>query len=228
MLLSVRKDLLKEGDSLVISDEETLTQLNKLASVLKSKGLGRYRKGFPDYFRNVLTSSSVYASGIGNRFDVKSFSNSLESLRKSVKHLETYNSFALKLSDEYIRITHGERLKGLGFLVENNRLVSTKYRDEIHYILKTYPNDKTYKLFIKDELLYKLLVGNQDQEKRLIENALKKGEYAKLNTIKAELNRGKTKIKEIEKILMVKVVETRRLNKEFENVVDPYAEDKLG
>lgn len=228
-LLSVRKDLLKVGDSLVISDEETLECMHVVSRVLKEKGLVKFRKEFPKNFRNGLTSSRVYTSGLGKRFAIESFSKSLESLRKSVSRLEAYRGFDLKLSDEYIKENHGGRLKGLGFLVENNRLVSIKYREDIHYILKTYPNDNTYKKFIKDDLLFKLLIGYQDGKKvdeaRILGTLVKKGEYQKLNSIKAELNRGLTKVKEFESILESMLRETRRLNIEYKTVVDPYKED---
>ena len=58
-LLSVRKDLLKEGDRLVISDEETLECMHLVSRILKEKGLVKFRKIFPKNFKKCVIQFKV-------------------------------------------------------------------------------------------------------------------------------------------------------------------------
>jgi hypothetical protein len=148
-LLSVRKDLVKEGDRLVISDAETLAIITSVDSIVRGRGLVQFRKVFPSKFYQITSQSLVYRGDVGKQINVSDLYSSLSTLKNNVKRLKYYNRVELKLSDKYVDEKHGKRLMNLNLSVVNNRLLSRKYTSEIEYILDNEYNINFYKILTK-------------------------------------------------------------------------------
>lgn len=225
-LLSVRKDLVKDSDRLLLNDGETLAIIASVASVVKSKGLVQFRKVFPSKFKQVLTQSSVYLGGVGKVVDVSEIFNLVGVLRTNVARLNYYTRLEVKLSDEYVNSTHGKRLEDLNLKAVGNKLVSTKYTKEIEYILTTNYTVNLYKVVTKDSMILNLLTTPVYSESALRVRLIEKGYTSKVSELKDELVRSLARVNEYETLLSNIVVETGKLSRESDvNVINGYISD---
>jgi hypothetical protein len=148
---------MKEGDRLVISDKETLTFIKIVGVVVKTRCLVPYRDKFPNQFRERLSKSDVYLSGVGRPIDVGNLVFYLRALRGNVLGWKKHNIGKLIVSEEVVKERYAEDLGYANLSVEGDHLVTLKYREEVDYILGTDYNPNFYKLVTSDELLLKLL-----------------------------------------------------------------------
>ena len=156
-LMSIRKDLMKEGDKLVISDKETLTFIKIVGVVVKTRCLVPYRDKFPNQFMERLSKSDVYLSGVGRPIDVGNLVFYLRALRGNVLGWKKHNIGKLIVSEEIVKERYAEDLGYANLSVDGDHLVTLKYREEVDYILGTDYNPNFYKLVTSDELVLKLL-----------------------------------------------------------------------
>lgn len=225
-LLSVRKDLVKDSDRLLLNDGETLAIIASVDSIVRSKGLVQFRKVFPSKFKQVLTQSSVYLGGVGKVVDVSEIFNLVGVLRNNVARLNYYTRLEVKLSEEYVNSTHGKRLEELNLKSVGNKLVSTKYTKEIEYILTTNYTVNLYKVVTKDRMLLSLLKTPAHSESALRVRLIEKGYTSKVSELKDELVRSLARVNEYETLLSNIVVETGKLSRESDvNVINGYISD---
>lgn len=156
-LMSIRKDLMKDGDKLVISDKETLTFIKIVGLVIKTRCLVPYRDKFPNQFRERLSKSDVYLSGVGRPIDVGNLVFYLRALRGNVLGWKKHNIGKLIVSEEIVKERYAEDLGYANLSVEGDHLVTLKYREDVDYILGTDYNPNFYKLVTSDALVLKLL-----------------------------------------------------------------------
>jgi hypothetical protein len=228
-LISVRKDLLKEGDRLVISDGETLAIITSVDSIVRGRGLVQFRKEFPSKFYQITSQSLVYRGDVGKQINVSDLYSSLSTLKNNVKRLKYYNRVELKLSDKYVDDNHGKRLRDLNLSVVNNRLLSRKYTSEIEYILDNEYNINFYKILTRNTTVLDLIKGSIHSEQDVHRLLLEKGislTTKLLTELKEELLNCLTKVNEFEKILADIVIETGKLSRESDvNVINGYISD---
>ena len=225
-LLSVRKDLVKDSDRLLLNDSETLAIITSVDSIVRGKGLVQFRKFFPAKFKQVLTQSSVYLGGVGKVVDVSELFNLMGALRNNVPRLNYYSRLEVKLSDEYVNSTHGKRLSELNLKAVGNKLVSTKYTKEIEYILNTHYTVNLYKVVTKDRMILNLLKTPVYSESALRVRLMEKGYTGKVNELKDELVRSLARVNEYETLLSNIVVETGKLSRESDvSVINGYISD---
>lgn len=218
-IISVKKELLKKGDKLVISDQDTLTNIGMVGSFVKDKSLMRYRVVFPDNFRERLMRSNVYLNGVGNMSDIAGLNRLLGSLRDSVKRLKYYNVVDLRsdLSDDYVRDMYGSNLTRLHLNVDNNRLESTKHNEVIDYIINNEYSFNFYKILTSDEFVLGLIKSGVQTDTNIRKKLMGvKGGYLKLNDVKSELVRCINRVNEFDVLLSNMVVESLRINNEGE------------
>lgn len=215
-LISVRKDLLKEGDRLVISDGETLAIITSVDSIVRSRGLVQFRKVFAEKFNQVLTQSSVYLGDVGKPVDVSILFKLVSNLKTTVKRLKYYNRVELKASDETIEENHGRRLLRLNLSVVNNRLISRTYTKELEYILDNEYNPNFYKLLTRDKRVLDLINVNLYTEQDVRRFLIKTGGSKVVNELQDEVVSCLNKANEFEIILADIVIETGKLIKEYE------------
>lgn len=215
-LISVRKDLVKEGDRLVISDAETLAIITSVDSIVRSRGLVQFRKVFADKFNQVLSQSSVYLGDVGKPVDVSILFKLVSNLKTTVKRLKYYNRVELKASDETIEENHGRRLLRLNLSVVNNRLISRAYTKELEYILDNNYNQNFYKLLTRDKRVLDLINVNLYTEQDVRRFSMENGGSKVVNELQDEVVSCLKKANEFEIILADIVIETGKLIKEYE------------
>lgn len=215
-LVSVRKDLVKDGDRLVISDAETLAIITSVDSIVRSRGLVQFRKVFAEKFNQVLSQSVVYLGDVGKPVDVSILFKLLSNLKTTVKRLKYYNRVELKASDETIVENHGRRLLRLNLSVVNNRLLSRTYTKELEYIFDNEYNPNFYKILTRDKRVLDLINVPLNSEMDVRRQLMEKVYYKDINEISDEVVRCLIKANELERILSDIVRETGKLIKEYE------------
>lgn len=213
-LVSVRKDLVKAGDRLVIGDQETLAIITSVDSIVRSRGLVQFRKVFAEKFNQVLTQSSVYLGGVGKPVDVGNLFHLIVALKTTVKRLKTYNRVSLTLMDESVEQGYGGRLALFDLMVLNNRVVSRKYTKELEYILDNPYNKNFYKILTRDKRVLDLLTVPLNSEMDVRRQLMEKVYSKTINEIKDEIVSCLTKANEFERILSFIVTETGNIIKD--------------